>query len=144
MDVLFAVIVALGLSVGAGYYVMEWLKDYREKKLPPIEEPEDEREIPGWFTGDIERTVFTLAWLYSGDNPAYVAAGMFVWLTLKMAANWNKTVPVRGDTEDQRFAYAVYRNRWAFSGLLLGFVSMALAGFGGVVGRLIIDHASLT
>src|SRR5262245_22683392 len=51
---------------------------------------DDKHRIPACLTGLIERLVFTpVVWF----DPSNAVLAMGAWITLKMAANWNKDAP---------------------------------------------------
>ena len=83
------------------------------------------------ITGFIERAVFTTL-VFASLEATLIAMGG--WLTLKMAATWNRDVPI--DSPNNPFNPRNDKLFWAshaFLGLQTGFVSMAFAGAGGAL-----------
>ena len=76
------------------------------------------------ITGIVERLVFT-AFVILDSGSAVPAMGG--WLTLKMAATWQRDRPAK--TSQWRWI------SFAFLGLQTGFLSMALAAAGGLLAR---------
>lgn len=136
-----ASLVGLTISViVAGPVVRRFNKCLKDQLPRHFEERDNERVAP-WLTGMIERFAFTFVVM---AYPGGAAAGMFGWLGLKMAANWNKdaitTISEEDDRKAARFEKLTW-NRHAFLGLLTGFISMCFAWVGGVVARLILGLA---
>ncbi len=75
------------------------------------------REIPPWLVGLIERLFFTLLVAFGVSG---TAVAMMVWITLKMATNWNRP----GEENPVPLA---------FSALLADLVSMLFALIGGLI-----------
>ena len=84
--------------------------------------------VPAALTGLHERVFFTL--LVALDVSG-VAPAMMIWLTVKMAANWNRPAPSgpQDASEEER------RIAGAMSALLAGLVSMTFAMMGGLICR---------
>jgi hypothetical protein len=99
-----------------------------------VGEPEPKKDIPGWYTGLVERVIFTAFTLV---QPGAALPAMGGWLGLKMAANWNKGLPAHPNPARARAAASIW-NRHAFLGLLSGLMSMAFAWSGGLLARLIL------
>jgi hypothetical protein len=87
------------------------------------------KRVPGWATGIIERSLFTLVVAYdiSGAVP-----GMMAWIALKMAANWN-SVEARLEDEGATSSARQILNR-RFTALIASAVAMGIAIVGGLIG----------
>jgi hypothetical protein len=137
-------LIGLAISVGLGSPVVRWFYAWAGREL--LAETDDERwnealAVHDWQvekrvnrarTGKVERFIFTFITMAA---PGLALAAMGGWLTLKMAAQWNKDIFPK---DDDKYMHAkMLWNRYAFLGLLAGLVSMFCAGAGGVVARLI-------
>ena len=117
---------ALGLLVSlAGGHVAAWgaLKRWRpeiEDKFPEIP------GVPNYVIGLGERFFFTVVIANAG---ASAAVAMMVWLTVKMAANWNR--PWSGSSQQEREVKKHLRR--AVASLFAGLVSMTFALIGGLI-----------
>lgn len=76
--------------------------------------------VPGWITGLVERTFFTIAVAFGGP---FAIVAMIAWLGAKMATDWNRPQAERQDPAG------------AFTTLLGGLVSMFFALVGGLICR---------
>jgi len=95
--------------------------------------PKTRARVSPHLTGFIERLIFT-SLMIAQPNAAAVAMGG--WLALKMAASWNKDVPLEYPDDPARtLADKHLWNSHAFLGLLSGLASMAMAGAGGMLTR---------
>ena len=117
----------LGLStsvVGGGFVTFIFLSRLRAYMHVHKEKTEEGgvRRAPPWLTGAIERMFFTLVIAF--EVPGAPAA-MLIWITLKMATNWNSLF---GENKDD-----AQKRGLAFSSLLAGLVSMTFALIGGVI-----------
>ena len=99
-------------------------------KLPEDNLDPATKEFPGWLTGVLERTIFTLWVGFAGPGPA-VVTGMGGWLALKLATNWNRRNV--GDENDDNQATQVRIIRGAWLALMSGVVSMGFAFLGGII-----------
>lgn len=131
------VIAGLAASIGVAEPIVPWFNRWLKARLPRYYEERDDERVPPSLTGRIERFAFTF---FVVAYPGGATAGMFVWLGLKMAANWNKdaitTVSEEVYRQAARFEKLVW-NRHAFVGLLTGFVSMCFAWVGGMLARFV-------
>jgi hypothetical protein len=123
------------LSLGGGTietFLYHWWTTWRADRFASRLENEPDTKKPkatDWgapsiVTGMLERLVFT-AFVILAPKEAIPAMGG--WLTLKMAASWQRDRP-----ENTR------QYRWisfAFLGLQTGFLSMAFAAAGGLLAR---------
>jgi hypothetical protein len=126
MDTSFAWGLGLAFALGAGQMTAVFKSVLEKKcniKTPPkrLFGPVEEKFIPGWLTGLIERLFFTLliAFEISGTGIAMVA-----WITVKMLQKW----------------HGEHKN-YSFLRLLSGMVSMLFALVGGLIcsGRICIS-----
>lgn len=132
-NLIVGILAGYGWSLGIGGIVVSLAHGSLKNDLPKVEgEPEPEKRIPGWYTGLIERLIFT-SFVIVAASAAFPALGG--WLALKMAANWNKGLPPK-DADKARAEGSIW-NRHAFLGLLSGLISMAFAWSGGVLARFI-------
>ena len=92
------------------------------RKYFDVEKSNDEKTVPPWLTGLIERLFFTIV---VAVNLPGAAIAMITWVTVKMATHWNKVSS--SDIPNGRFL--------VFSGLLAGLVSMLFAMLGGLIIR---------
>jgi hypothetical protein len=138
-----ATVVALIISMVAGSLIVHRFDECVGAKLrgkgdehwnraQELHDWHKDKKVPSRLTGYVERLVFTFIAM---AHPVGAAAAMGVWLGLKMAVHWNKDVFPKD--EEEYIRAKMLWNRYAFLGLLTGFVSMTCAGVGGVVGRLI-------
>ena len=110
----YKLLVGLLVSVGGGYVVVGLLV----KCLRYFTGDKPRRaSVPAAITGLIERAVFTLLIAYEVEDIGTLMAG---WLALKLASNWNRPERTGKDTA-----------AFAFTALLAGLVSMAVAALGG-------------
>jgi len=78
------------------------------------------KRVPPWFTGAVERFVFTVL---VAAGVAGVVPAMMGWLALKLATNWNS----------DHWKKNPNAHPFAFTALLAGLVSMFFATLGGLV-----------
>ena len=78
------------------------------------------KRVPPWFTGAVERFVFTVL---IAAGVAGVTTAMMGWLALKLATNWNSN----------HWKNNPKAHPFAFTALLAGLVSMFFAALGGLV-----------
>lgn len=138
---------AYSFSIGLGHWFVDWFYRWGKCRLPILVELSGEdrplgatsdkcspayskRAIPPPVTGFMERAGVTTVTLV---QPEIALFAIGAWLTLKMAAQWNKQVP--GTRRQQ-----IVRARHAFFGLLSGALSCAIGWVGGLLGRLVIEH----
>jgi len=133
-DIIDGVVVGLIVSLGIGWAVVSGFNCCLKSKLG--REPKPDKRIPPGVTGTVERLIFMGLTII---QPIVALPSMGVWLTLKMAANWNKDIPTEAPKEDRKAVIAekLNWNSHAFLGLLTGLLSMAFAGAGGMLARLI-------
>ena len=86
--------------------------------------------VPSWLMGVGERLFFTIA---VGVNLSGAGVAMMVWLTLKLAANWNRPgrLNAREGLDDEERELLLVR--WALSAALAGLLSMTFALIGGLI-----------
>jgi hypothetical protein len=120
-----APLVALAVAIvaaGVGWAIVE-LVDRRWLKYIPCDPHEAVKGVQDWLLGVVERLVFAPAFYLA---PKEAAAGALVWLGLKMAANWQH--PPNGND-------LIIHRRRSVRALLLGFISLAVAGASGLLAR---------
>jgi hypothetical protein len=99
--IILGLVLGFAFSLGVGGVVVPCVKSCLKRKLPEYTEERDSERIPPWLTGLIEKLAFTLFVIL---QPVVALPAMMAWLALKMAANWNKSVPTRSDPEKNRTA----------------------------------------
>ena len=120
-------IVGLSVSLGGGWLAAEICtcgicKYLGEKNDPSYNGPQT-RQVPRWLIGFIERLFFTpiVAYHISGT-----AVAMIVWITVKMATNWNRMTRTKSSNNPWIVPFAL-------SSLLGSLVSMLFALLGGLI-----------
>ena len=95
-------------------------------RLEKEDKDPDTRPVPPWLLGMLERLFFTVVIAFQVPG---AAVAMMVWLTVKMAVNWNRPqAPSNGEDWTRR-------SRRAMSALLAGLVAMGFALIGGLIVR---------
>jgi hypothetical protein len=124
-------VVAAGTAVVLGHWPIKRLHSHIEAKAEITREAvfgeKAPAGVPSEITGAIERAVFAPAFVLAPDD---AAVGIFAWLALKMAANWQRDLPDSLIGID----WLKLRSR-AFLALLSGFASLALAAVIGLAVR---------
>jgi len=120
MDASFAWGLGLAFALGAGHITRIFKAELQKKcniKEPPksLLGPVEEKFIPGWLTGLIERLFFTIL---VASNISGTGTAMVGWITVKMFQKWH------GEHKN----YSLLR-------LLSGMVSMLFALIGGLLIR---------
>jgi hypothetical protein len=110
-------LLGLLVSVVGGFIVVFPLEWFLRLYIGEKSEYKPRARVPGWFTGIIERGVFTFLIAYEVEDVGTLMAG---WLAMKLASNWNRP----GSMDERSIAFA-------FAALLAGLVSMAFAALGG-------------
>ncbi len=93
-------------------------------RLEKEDEDPDTLAVPPWLLGMLERLFFTIVIAFQVPG---AAVAMMVWLTVKMAANWNRPQIPNDKIVSTR------RSRRAMSALLAGLVAMGFALIGGLI-----------
>lgn len=124
----FAVSLLLGWLFTALFY--RWttnkITNGDEELEREMEWDQNTKGVPREITGLLERFFFTIVVII---NVPAAPFAMLVWLTLKMATNWNRD-PLEGVLTKQQ---ARRRARFSLRSLLSGLVSMSFALIGGLI-----------
>ena len=110
--------IGLAVSLVLGWPITEGFL-YGLRKARGFEKPAEEKSVPPWLTGIIERLFFTIAVAY---NVGGSITAMILWIAIKLGANWG---PDDGRASAFRFRIV--------SGALGGLVSMLFALVGGLI-----------
>ncbi len=106
------------LSLFVGGVVTDFCRYEGHRRIENL--PERRGSVPGWITGLLERTFFTLA---TAVSPPATIPAMIGWLGVKLAANWQRAKP----TEATRSA--------AFLAVAVGLLAMLFSLLGGLLCR---------
>ena len=110
--------IGLAVSLVIGWPITEGFV-FGLRKAQGFEKPAEEKSVPSWLTGMIERLFFTIAVAY---NVGGSITAMMVWIAIKLAANWG---PGAGRIDTFRLRIV--------SSALGGLVSMLFALVGGLI-----------
>lgn len=127
MEPIAPMISGLAISVGWGTAITPiflWLLRRVYMKLPKQNLDPGTRAVPALLLGILERIFFTVVIAY---NVAGGGIAMIGWLTVKMAANWNRSVTAENSQD------LTQKIRYAMAALAAGIVSMGFALIGGLV-----------
>jgi len=127
LDFFLGLIVALAIGHGVLRWLHRWLHDR-------IGIEDDDKPVPPWLTGLIERFVFFL--MVAFNMPA-TPVTMMAWLGIKLAANWNRSVSTPPKKAEQDAIAEAERKRaqGAIAAAVLGLLSMGFALIGGLLFR---------
>jgi len=111
--------VGLAVSLIGGFIAVEGF-EWAMVRWYEFKKQDEKPRVPARLTGVVERLFFTL--FLTIDIPG-TAVAMILWLTVKMATNYNW--PGIGNGPEDR--------SYSFKGLLSGFISMLFALIGGLI-----------